>query len=58
MDYEVLSNDEGQYSIWPNGKQVPVGWKKVGKEGNKEECLKFIGAVWTDMRPTSLRGDQ
>ncbi|HEY9130843.1 MAG TPA: MbtH family NRPS accessory protein [Dyella sp.] len=53
--YEVVVNHEGQYSIWPSDKAVPHGWKKAGKQGSKASCLEFIGEVWTDMRPLSLR---
>ncbi|BDU21828.1 MbtH family NRPS accessory protein [Dyella sp. GSA-30] len=53
--YEVVVNQEEQYSIWPLNKAVPSGWTKVGKQGSKESCLAFISEVWTDMRPLSLR---
>jgi MbtH protein len=53
--YEVVVNQEGQYSIWPVNKAVPNGWSTVGKQGPKESCLEFISEVWTDMRPLSLR---
>ena len=54
--YLVVVNHEEQYSIWPQWKQdLPLGWKAVGKEGSKEECLAYIEEVWTDMRPLSLR---
>lgn len=53
--YEVVVNQEGQYSIWPVNKIVPNGWTTVGKQGPKDSCLEFIGEVWTDMRPLSLR---
>lgn len=54
--YEVVVNHEEQYSIWPEYKgDPPLGWKKVGKKGLKEECLAYINEVWTDMRPLSLR---
>lgn len=33
----------------------PVGWRDVGKQGIKMECLAYIKEVWTDMRPLSLR---
>ena len=55
MEYAVVANHEEQYSIWPVGRELPVGWKDVGKHGTKAECLKHIGEVWTDMRPLSLR---
>ncbi|HEV7673860.1 MAG TPA: MbtH family NRPS accessory protein [Candidatus Angelobacter sp.] len=53
--YTVVVNHEEQYSIWPVGKQIPLGWKDAGKSGSKEECLNHIKDVWTDMRPLSLR---
>jgi MbtH protein len=53
--YKVVVNHEEQYSIWPDGREVPLGWRDVGKSGTKEECLAYIKEVWTDMRPLSLR---
>lgn len=53
--YAVVINHEEQYSIWPVGRDIPLGWKEVGKSGPKEECLDYIEKVWTDMRPLSLR---
>jgi MbtH protein len=51
----VLINDEQQYSLWPKGKRIPIGWAAVGPEGTQEECSKYVDQVWTDMRPLSLR---
>lgn len=53
--YQVVVNHEEQYSIWPAGRDIPLGWRSVGKEGSKEACLAYIQEVWTDMRPLSLR---
>jgi MbtH protein len=53
--YVVVINHEEQYSIWPSQKDIPRGWRSVGKEGRKAECLKYIDEMWTDMRPSSLR---
>jgi uncharacterized protein YbdZ (MbtH family) len=53
--YRVVVNHEEQYSIWPDYKEIPLGWKDVGVIGPKTECLAFIKEVWTDMRPLSLR---
>jgi MbtH protein len=53
--YEVVMNDEEQYSIWPADRELPLGWHKAGKQGLKAECLAYIEEVWTDMRPKSLR---
>ncbi len=53
--YKVVINHEEQYSIWPADKENAPGWKDVGKQGTKQECLDYIKEVWTDMRPLSLR---
>jgi len=53
--YKVLVNGEEQYSLWPDYKEVPAGWREAGKQGSKAECLAFVEANWTDMRPLSLR---
>jgi uncharacterized protein YbdZ (MbtH family) len=53
--YKVVVNHEEQYSIWPDYKEMPLGWKAAGKSGLKPECLAYIKEVWTDMRPLSLR---
>lgn len=54
-NYLVVVNDEEQYSIWLADKPVPNGWRVVGDPKKKAQCLKYIGEVWTDMRPKSLR---
>jgi len=53
--YQVVVNIEEQYSIWPEGREIPLGWREAGKTGPKAECLAYIKEVWTDMRPLSLR---
>lgn len=53
--YTVVVNDEEQYSIWPEWREIPAGWKSAGVTGLKAECLSHIEKVWTDMRPLSLR---
>ena len=53
--YRVVVNHEEQYSIWPQEKDIPAGWRDAGKSGTKEECIQYVNEVWTDMRPLSLR---
>jgi MbtH protein len=53
--YKVVVNHEEQYSIWPEDRDNPLGWRDAGKAGSKAECLAHISEVWTDMRPLSLR---
>jgi MbtH protein len=51
----VVVNEEEQYSIWPEGKEIPAGWRSVHVPAEKDECLEYIETHWTDMRPLSLR---
>jgi uncharacterized protein YbdZ (MbtH family) len=53
-EHLVLINDEGQYSLWPAFREIPPGWTAVGPKGKRHECLDWIEANWTDMRPRSL----
>ena len=55
LDYKVLVNDDGQYSIWPETKPAPAGWKETGPTGSKQEVLEWVKTNWTDLRPISLR---
>ena len=56
--YRVVMNHEEQYSIWLADKPIPPGWTEQGAPAPKAECLARIEAVWTDMRPLSLRRAQ
>jgi MbtH protein len=53
--YKVIVNHEEQYSIWPDHRENPRGWRDAGKTGHEAQCLEYIAAVWTDMRPLSTR---
>ena len=53
--YQVLRNDEEQYSLWPLALEIPAGWTAVGNTGTKTDCMSYVDEVWTDMRPRSLR---
>ncbi len=53
--FRVLVNEEEQYSLWPDYKSIPGGWRDTGVSGSKQTCLQHIESVWTDMRPRSLR---
>ncbi len=53
--FQVVINHEEQYSLWPDYKAIPAGWRAVGVSGLKKDCLAYIEQHWTDMRPLSLR---
>lgn len=53
--YRVVVNHGEQFSIWPADRKNPPGWSDAGKQGSKPECLAYIEAVLSDMRPLILR---
>ena len=55
IDYKILVNHQGQYSIWPETKPAPSGWKETGPTGSKQDVLDWVKTNWTDMRPLTLR---
>jgi MbtH protein len=55
IQFHVVINPEQQYSIWPGYRDIPAGWQAVGVSGTRAQCLEYIDAHWTDMRPASLR---
>lgn len=50
-DFNVVINEAGQYSLWPTGRALPIGWAKEGFAGDRDSCLNHISIVWTDIRP-------
>jgi MbtH protein len=53
--YEVVVNEEDQYSTWRADREPPSGWRLAGMSGTSSECLAYIAQIWTDMRPRSVR---
>lgn len=41
MKYFVVRNSLDNYSIWPEGKRIPKGWKKI-ITGTMYDCLDFL----------------
>jgi MbtH protein len=50
----VLVNKEGQYSLWPQFREVPGGWTQRFGPEKRQACLDYVEQNWTDMRPRSL----
>jgi MbtH protein len=52
--YLVWTNQENQYSLWPELVEVPAGWSMVFGPCARQKCLDYITENWTDLRPASL----
>ena len=44
--FSVLVNHEEQYSIWPDYKVLPEGWRAVGQQGDKAQCLAWMSRIF------------
>ncbi|MEU7634227.1 MbtH family NRPS accessory protein [Nocardia sp. NPDC049220] len=53
-EFYVLTNKEGQHSMWPTFAAAPDGWKVVFGAANRQSCLNYVETHWVDMRPNSL----
>ncbi|MER7007800.1 MbtH family NRPS accessory protein [Dactylosporangium sp. NPDC000555] len=53
--WAVVVNGEEQYSVWPDFRAAPPGWRPTGFTGARQECLDHIAEVWIDMRPRTVR---
>ncbi|MCF3129195.1 MbtH family protein [Streptomyces olivochromogenes] len=51
----VLVNGEEQYSLWPASHDVPAGWSVAHDADTRANCLEYVSAHWSDMRPAGLR---
>ncbi|MFG1811842.1 GNAT family N-acetyltransferase [Streptomyces sp. NPDC049040] len=55
MPYQVVTNDNGHHSTWPDHKELPAGWEPTGFLGSEEECAEHIAEVWDGPGPRSGR---
>ncbi|MFI0939411.1 MbtH family protein [Streptomyces sp. NPDC021020] len=53
----VLVNDEDQHSLWLETLAVPAGWTVAHGPAGRQDCLDYVEANWTDIRPRSARRD-
>jgi MbtH protein len=55
--YQVVVNDEEQYSVWPLALPQALGWFASSPPfvGSRESCLEHIQGIWHDIRPRSMR---
>lgn len=46
LDFQVVANRAGQYSLWPGGRPLPPGWAAAGRGGPWHACLEEIDETW------------
>lgn len=53
-EFYVVTNNEGQHSLWPSLMTAPAGWTNRLGPASRQACLDYIATHWTDLRPLSL----
>ncbi|MFE2296182.1 MbtH family protein [Streptomyces sp. NPDC059452] len=54
-EFLVLTNDEGQHSLWPLFAAVPAGWSTAHGPCARQEALDWINAHWAGPVATTAR---
>ena len=53
--YAVVLDDEGQYSIWPDDRELPPGWRREGTSGSESVCQAYLDQLKAETRAAALR---
>jgi MbtH protein len=53
--FRILVNEQKQYALWPDGRDIPAGWRTVCDGLSRQETLHHIDSVSTDSRPSEAR---
>lgn len=53
--YDVVINQEKQYSLWLHKKPIPKGWSCVQHQLTQSEALDYIKQHWLDLCPATVR---
>lgn len=53
--YSVVTNAHKHFSVWPDARPVPDGWRATGFTGDRARCLDEIAAIWPDGVSTGPR---
>lgn len=54
LQFSVLKNAAGQYSLWPVFAAQPEGWQLSFGPATRAECLEYIEHHWIAINPFSV----
>lgn len=52
--FQVVVDARGEHSLRRASLGPPLGWRRLGTIGEKEDCLATIERAWADMTPRGL----
>lgn len=53
-DYKVVVNSEEQYSVWPEDRPNPTGFRDANQRGSRQQCVDYILRRKPGVRPEEL----
>jgi MbtH protein len=51
--FAIVANDEGQFSVWPTQRRLPLGWSYIGPTGTRAEMHAWIRQQFVETVPAS-----
>ncbi|WP_169317214.1 amino acid adenylation domain-containing protein [Actinacidiphila oryziradicis] len=55
VDFQVVRNSAGQYSVWPMTRPRPAGWAAAGFTGPQQACFEEIDRTWQNGARAEVR---
>lgn len=54
--HEIIVNRDHQYVVWPARRQLPEGWRYLGRAGSREELELYLREMFVETLPTAALG--
>ena len=52
--HQIITNDDLQFVVWSSRRQLPSGWRYVGKSGPRAELALYLREMLVETIPTPL----
>ena len=52
--HQIITNDDLQFVVWSSRRQLPPGWRYVGKSGPRAELLLYLREMLVETIPAPL----
>ena len=52
--HQIITNDDLQFVVWASRRQLPPGWRYVGKSGPRSELTLYLREMLVETIPTPL----
>ena len=52
--HQIITNDDLQFVVWSSRRQLPPGWRYVGRSGSRTELTVYLREMLVETIPTQL----